>query len=111
MRHTVQRGCFEKEFRRLLREGSGAQRRAKDGLAAKEGRLSQTAPMIARILFPAAPPLAPDCPQVLIPLPRSTCAVTMLPNLGVSAPPAYAWWTPPSPRPPGIRFVTSEMTE
>src|SRR2546427_11955635 len=41
--------------------------------------------MIARILFPAAPPLAPDCPQVLIPLPRSTCAVTMLPNLGVSA--------------------------
>src|SRR3989441_8340050 len=85
MRHTVQRGCFEKEFRRLLREGSGAQRRAKDGLAAKEGRLSQTAPMIARILFPAAPPLAPDCPQVLIPLPRSTCAVTMLPNLGVSA--------------------------
>src|ERR1700730_1107555 len=85
MRHTVQRGCLEKEFRRLLREGSGAQRRSKDGLAAKEGRLGQTAPMIARILFPAAPPLAPDCSQVLIPLPRRARAVAMLPNLGVPA--------------------------
>src|SRR2546430_8601346 len=57
MRHTVQRGYLEKEFRRLLRKGAGAQRRSKDGLVAKEGRLGQTAPMIARILFQRRRPL------------------------------------------------------
>src|SRR2546430_252446 len=85
MRHTVQRGYLEKEFRRRLRKGAGAQRRSKDGLVAKEGRLGQTAPMIARILFPAAPPLTPNCSQVLIPLPRRARTVAMLPNLSVSA--------------------------
>ena len=53
-------------------------------LTAKEGRFRQTAPMIARLLFPLAPALLPDCPQVLIPLPGGTRAVAMLPDLGVS---------------------------
>src|SRR4051812_17251767 len=69
MRHMVQRGRFDKEFRRLLRKGARAQRRAKDRLTAKEGRLGQTAAMIPRVLLPPPPTLTPDRSQVLIALP------------------------------------------
>src|SRR5215216_223107 len=84
MRHPIQRCHLEKEFRGLLREAAGPQGRSKDRLVAKEGRLSETAPMIARVLFPAAAALLSDRPQVLIPLPRGARAVPMLPDLGVA---------------------------
>src|SRR5262244_2298838 len=85
MRHPVQRRHLEKEFRRLLREGAGVHPRPEEGLAAKEGGLSQTPAMVARVLFPPPAPQAPDRPQVLIALPRRTLAVAVLPNLGVPA--------------------------
>src|SRR4051812_19002395 len=83
MSHTVQRCRFDEKFRRLPRECSGAQRRPKESLATKESSFRQTAPMIARVLFPPAATLVPDRPQVLIPLPGRARAVAMLPDLGV----------------------------
>src|SRR5712692_3069123 len=83
MCHPVQRCPLEKEFRRLLRKGSCAQRRAKDRLTAKEGRLGQTAAMIPRLLLPPPPAQTPNRPQVFIALPGGTPALAMLPNLGV----------------------------
>jgi len=62
MRPPIQCRHFEKEFRGLLQELSRAQGRAKEGLAAKEGRCGQAAAMVARRLLPAAAALAPDRP-------------------------------------------------
>src|SRR5262245_32262875 len=84
MRHPVQCRHLEKKFRRLPGEGAGVHRRPEERLAAKEGGFGQTAPMIARLLFPPAPALLPERPQVLIPLPGSARAVAMLPDLGVA---------------------------
>src|SRR5437867_4447217 len=83
MSHPVQRCCFEEELRSLLGELSRVQRRAKDRLAAEEGGFCQAAPMIPRLLLPAAPALATDRPQVLIPLPGRRGAVAVLPDFGV----------------------------
>src|SRR5262245_19827958 len=85
MRHPIQCRRLEKQFRGLLRKGAGVHLRAEDSLTAKEGGLDQTAPMIPRLLFPAPPPLAPDGPQVLIPLPGRARALAMLPDLGIPA--------------------------
>src|SRR5262249_43607631 len=85
MRHPIQRRHLEQQFRRLLREGTSLYHWAKDCLAAEEGRLGQAAPVIPRVLLPAAPPLLPDGPPVLIPLPGRACAVALLPDLGIAA--------------------------
>src|SRR5262249_12664528 len=85
MGHPIQRRHFEEQFRGLLREGAGVHPRPKEGLAAKEGGLGQTAPRIARRPFPPPSPQASDRPQVLIPLPRRPRALAVLPNLGVPA--------------------------
>src|SRR6267378_3172470 len=96
MRHTIQRRPLDKQFRRLLREGSRAQRRPEERLAAKEGRLGQTAAMIPRVLFPASPALLPNRPQVLIPLPGGARTVALLPELGVPPRRNHGLRPPPS---------------
>src|SRR2546422_5497557 len=85
MRHPIQCRRFEEEFRGLLRELPRVQSWAKEGLEAKEGGFRQAAPMVPRLLFPAAPAVATDRPQVLIPLLGRRGTVAMVPDLGVPA--------------------------
>src|SRR5207249_7852263 len=82
---SIQRRGLEEEFRSLLRERSRTQRRPKESLDAKEGRLGQTAPMIARLVLPPPSAFLPNGPQVLIARVRRSRAVAMLPDLGIPA--------------------------
>jgi hypothetical protein len=81
--HTIQGRGPQKEFRRLLRELTRPQRRPKDRLEPKDGRLGHAPPMIARFLLPPLAPQAPNHPEILIPLPRLSRAVPMLPDLRI----------------------------
>src|SRR6266508_4265581 len=85
MGHPIQRRGLEEEFRRLSPEFPRLHPRAKEGLDAKEGRLGQTAPMIAHLVLPPPSAFLPNGPQVLIARVRRSRAVAMLPDLGIMA--------------------------
>src|SRR5215213_7897055 len=78
--HSVERRTPDKQLRRLSLKLARSHSLAKDHLHAKDLRLGQRTPMIARLALPLSPPLAPNLSQVLITDVPLSFGVAVLPN-------------------------------